>query len=102
MAKTRATPQDRRHGELSGLLRPLTTRQTFRIGRILPTRQAAQFLKDWPRVTEIGWWYAKDVHAVATSTRNTPAQRAKQHKALTIALTALDDAARQIGRYVAH
>ena len=102
VAKTRATPQDRWHGELSKLLRPLTRGQTIRIGRILPPGQAAQFLEDWPRVTEVGWWYAKGVHAVATSTSNTPGQRVKQQKSLTSALTALDDAAHQIARYVAH
>lgn len=102
MAKTRSIPQDRWHGELSKLLRPLTKGQTTRIGRILPPGQAAQLLKDWPRVTEVGWWYAKGVHAVATSTSNTPGQRVKQQKALTIALTALDGAAHQLDRYVAH
>jgi len=102
VAKTRATPQDGWHGELSKLLRPLTKTQTIRIGRIFPPEQAAQLLKDLPRISEVGWFYAKDVHAVATATSNTPSQRAKRQKSLTIALTALDDAAHQIARYVAH
>ena len=102
MATTRSIPQDRWHSELSKLLRPLTKGQTTRIGRIFPPGQAAQLLKDLPRISEVGWWYAKDVHAVATSTRQTPRQRVKQQKALTIALTALDDAAHQLRRYVTH
>lgn len=102
MATTRSIPQDRWHSELSKLLRPLNTRQAVRIGGILPARRAAQLLKDLPRISEVGWCYAKDVHAVATSTRQTHRQRVKQQKALTIALTALDDAAHQLGRYVAH
>ena len=102
MANTRATPQDGWHGELSKLLRPLTKTQTTRIGRIFPPGQAAQLLQDLPRISEVGWFYAKDVHAVATATSNTPGQRAKRQKALTIALAALDGAAHEIDRYVAH
>ena len=81
------------------LLHPLTARQRDGIRDALSSRQAAQLLKDWPRLSEVAWWHTQHASASKSHTR---IQRAAQRKALTAALAALDAAAHHIDQYVAH
>ena len=83
-----------------GRTSPRTGGQIVR-GRKLPSRQAAQLIRDWARIGDVAWWYAHGMHAVVTSKSDTPEARRKQKTALTAALKALDDAANCIDAYVA-
>jgi hypothetical protein len=99
-AKTRASKP--KTPSLKQLLCPLTPTQKDGIREVLPTRQAKQFLRDWERISAVGYHYALFQHAFATSKSDTPKQRDKQEEAVKAAVTALKDAATQLDTYAEH
>ena len=100
--KAKSTPRPTWHDNLAALVVPLTEQRKNKVRAVLSRRQASQFLRDWPRIGEIAWWYAHAQHAHATSQSDTPEARRTRKKALTAGLKALDDAANHIDKYLAH
>lgn len=99
--KAKSTHRATWHDKLAAVVVPLTKQRKNKVRAVMSRRQASQFLRDWPRICEIAWWYAHDQHASATSQSDTPEARRTRKKALTAALKALDDSAHCIDRYVA-
>ena len=103
MATKRAVPRLKWYEHLEALTDPLTKRDQAKIREALSHKQSAQFLKDWPRLSEIVWRYAFDSHRadIAHWVRTPKFAKAKD-KQLKAALTALDSIVTGIDAFIEH
>jgi hypothetical protein len=103
MARKRAVSQSPWYDELDRIVAPLDAFQKKRIrnASIDAPEQAAQLIRDWPRLSSNIWQYAFMWHQMDISKVNTPAGRRTTKKRLQASLTALNRVDRSIEHYVA-
>lgn len=96
-----AAPHTRWHDELDALVSPLPREEKTRIRAALPQKKARQFIRDWPRISEVAWYHGAACH-VGDTVKSNATLLAKDEKAVKAALKALKALDKQLDAFHAH